>query len=247
MSEVGSATQAIKLAVAGLVSADHWPDASFVKLPFVYPGGTFVTVRVDHLSRNRFRVSDAGFGYRELEEIGAQRSYSKTASSIADDLGVSHDARAIYADAAEKELQSVIADVGAATLRLVDRVYANRKEDDPNILIEELTETLLRLFGDGVDLDDPSLTGASTTTWPLTAVVKKGGKTTAFHAIGQHANSVYRANAAFDDLAARDDPPTLVGVVESKIALGTRLTLLARYAEVIEANQPDSVYLAAAA
>ncbi|MGA9866413.1 MAG: hypothetical protein WBQ75_08225 [Acetobacteraceae bacterium] len=248
MSDLISAKQAIKAAVGALVSADYWPDASFVRLPFVYPGGTFVTIKIDPLSRSRFRISDGGFGYRELEEIGAQRAYPRTAASLDEEYGVNHNARTIYADATEQEIQGVIADVGAATLRLVDRIYANQREESPEGLVEELTERLLRLFGDRfVDLDNPSLVGASTASWDLTAVLRRDGKLIAFQAVGTHANSVYRTNAAFDDLAARDDAPSLVAVVEDKIALGPRLTLLSRNASIIEVQQPDSAYLSAAA
>ena len=82
MSASAAPAPAIEIAVASLVSAEHWADSSFVRLPLVYPGGSLVTVKIDPLGANRYRVSDAGFGFREIEEIGAQRSYARVAGSV---------------------------------------------------------------------------------------------------------------------------------------------------------------------
>ena len=81
----------------------------------------------------------------------------------------------------------------------------------------------------------------------MTAVVTFMASTTAFQAVGNHANSVFRTDAAFDDLAALDVPPKLVAVVKDKKALGTRLALLDRAGRVIDEEQPDDVYRRAAA
>ena len=63
-----------------------------------------------------------------------------------------------------------------------------------------------------------------------------------FQAVGDHANSVYRATAAFHDIASLPDAPTLVSVVRSKAEMGPKLSLLAQASRVIEEGQPDQVY-----
>ena len=81
----------------------------------------------------------------------------------------------------------------------------------------------------------------------MSAVVTAGEHKAVFHAVGDHANSVYRTNTAFHDLGALDDPPALVAVVNDRKALGPKLGLLAQAGHVIESEQPDDVYRRAAA
>ena len=70
-------------AVAGdLLMVRHSGDSSFINLPIAYTSGTFVTVKIARV-RDGVRVSDGGFAYRELESIGAERSFSKTALGTA--------------------------------------------------------------------------------------------------------------------------------------------------------------------
>ena len=70
-----------------LLTVRHWGDSSFINLPIAYTSGTFVTVKIDRV-RDGVRVSDGGFAYRELESIGAERSFSKTASGTAESEGL---------------------------------------------------------------------------------------------------------------------------------------------------------------
>src|SRR3546814_11423671 len=54
--------------------------SSYINMPLLYPDGSCVTLRIDRLS-DRFRVSDNGFAYREIEDLGAERSFAGTARS----------------------------------------------------------------------------------------------------------------------------------------------------------------------
>jgi hypothetical protein len=230
-----------------LMSARHWADASFVHLPLVYPSGSPVTVKVDLVSNDFFRISDNGFAYREIESVGAQRSFPRTADSVAADDGLSRDARCVFVGVPREQLSRGISDVATASWRIVDRIFSRIREENEDEIVEYLTERLFDIFGESVVDTEPTLIGASTSPWELTAVVVSEGKRTAFQAVGGHANSIYRTNAAFDDLAALDDPPGLVAVVQNKRTLGPRLTLLARSGRVIESGQPDADYRRAAA
>lgn len=249
MSDAADLASAVKALEGELVSASHWPDASFVRLPLVYPSGTHVTVRVERAGRGHFRVSDNGFAYRETESAGAHRSFSRMADAIAKTEGLSKDARAVFSGASEDQLARVIMDVASASWRIADKVLDRVQDDSEDDIVDYLSNRLFEIFGaNSVKTDvDATLIGASTSPWQLSAVVDHNGKRTAFQAVSANANSIYRANAAFDDLYALDTPPGLVAVVGSKEALGSRLALLSRVARVIEESQNNDAFLRAAA
>ena len=233
--------------VNGLVTCDHWPDVSFVRLPLIYPSGSMVTVEVHPLpGGSEYRVTDGGFGFQELEDIGAERSFTRTATPIASESIVNRNGRAFFIDVPISQLSRAIADVGKASWQLVERVYANRRDESGDDVVEYLADRLRIIFGDDIE-PNATLIGASTTDWEMSVVVRRLGKIIAFQAVSSHANSVYRANAAFDDLSALDDPPQLVAIVPSFEALGPKLTLLSRSAKVLEEGQSNDDYLRAAA
>jgi hypothetical protein len=66
-----------------------------------------------------------------------------------------------------------------------------------------------------------------------------------FQAVRNNGNSINKASTAFRDLSDLTVPPQLVAVVQSKEAIGPKLTLLAP-ARVLEEGQPDEVYREAA-
>ncbi|WP_146217152.1 hypothetical protein [Falsiroseomonas bella] len=252
MSDVAENTvvaEAVRAVASDLVSVQHWRDASFVRLPLIYPSGSGVAVRVDQFSAGTFRVSDNGLAFQEIDAVGAARSFARTAATVTEELGVQRNSRAVFVDAPVDQLYRAIADVAMASWQIADRVYARMRDEDEDGIVDYLAERLVAIFGEpAVQTDGATVVGASTISWEVTATVVVGGKITAFQAVGSHPNSVWRANAAFDDLAALPNPPRLVGVVRSKRELGPRLTLLSRSgARIIEGGQSDTDYRAAAA
>lgn len=230
-----------------LVSSRHWDDATFLRLPLIYPSGTAVTVKIGRHGNDSLTVSDGGFGYRELESFGGQRSFAKTADSVIAPWGVSRDKRCVFAEVRPDEIVRGVSDVATASWQIVDRIYDRFREEDGESMDEYLTERLVEIFGEPRVISSIEMTGASSSTWEMSALVIIDGKKVAFQAVSHYPASIYRTNAAFDDLAALDLPPTLVAVVQSKQALGPKLGLLARQGYVIEAAQPDAVYRRAAA
>src|SRR3546814_17256881 len=71
---------AIESVVKLLVEFRQVGASSYINMPLLYPDGSCVTLRIDRLS-DRFRVSDNGFAYREIEDLGAERSFAGTARS----------------------------------------------------------------------------------------------------------------------------------------------------------------------
>jgi hypothetical protein len=243
-----SVAEAAEAAAAELVYVRRHGGSSFINLPIIYPDGSFVTLKLDQ-SGSGIRVSDNGFAYRELEAIGAGRSFAKTASAIAEPLELLTDRRSVYADVSEEQLVRAICDVGLASWQIADRIYARAAEEDEAEIEDHLRTRLTKVFGNKLKAADQNkIKGASTSEWEVSAIVDQDGKQTVFHAVSNHANSVFRTSAAFHDLLALQDlAPNVVAVVRSKAALGPRFGILAQAGAVIEEDQPDEVYRRAAA
>lgn len=232
---------AIEQAAKDFVSVRHWGRASFVRMPIFGPDGSPITVRVTK-DIGGFRVDDAGFTYRDLKRVGAERSFSKTASAIAEALDVEAADHAISTVADDEELCRAVSDVALASWRTLAKVHQRLGEADEAELEEGLRERLSKIFGAKSLDDQQTIAGLSTTQWNVSAILHVDGKLAVFQAVGDHANSIYRASAAFHDLAALPEAPTLVSVVRSKDELGAKLGILAQAGRVIEEGQPDQVY-----
>jgi hypothetical protein len=228
-----------------LVGVQHWGESSFVSLPFVYPGGSSVTVKLE-LVEGGFRVSDNGFAYREIESLGMQRSFPNAARAAAEPESLEVDRRTIFVDVPEEELARAIADVAAASWQVATTIVARTTEDDEEDIVADLRERLSGVFGKQVAAEH-KIVGQSTSEWEVSAIVKTNSHRTVFHAVSNHPNSVFKASAAFHDLAALHTPPSLVAVVRDRKALGSRFGLLAQAGRVIEVAQPDDVYRRAVA
>jgi hypothetical protein len=237
--------RAIERVVRELVRVKRSAGALYVNLPTLYPDGSHVTVRLDQ-SAAGVRVSDAGFAYREVEDLGSARSFRRTANRIAEAGNVEIGERAIYADATIETLERAIYDVAEASWRIVNVFFERAFEEDEAQLSSELKARLDKVFGEKNVEPGGVLVGFSTTSWPVSALVTVDGHRAAFQAVTDNANSINRASTAFRDISALDPGPKLVAFVRSKAALGPRLSLLAP-GRVIEETQPDKYFLRAAA
>lgn len=115
--------KAIAAVASELVTAHSYAGAYYVNLPMLYPDGSCVTVKVHESSKGVARVSDNGFAYREIEAVGAESSFPKTASHVAGLRNVLADRRLIFAEAPISQLHRTICDVAAASWEIVDRIY----------------------------------------------------------------------------------------------------------------------------
>jgi hypothetical protein len=235
---------AVDKAVSDLVQVRSWGDATFVNLPLICPDGSDMTVRVKRIDGG-FQVDDAGFTYRDLARAGADRSFAKNASNYADRKELIVDSKMILARVGLDDLRRAICDVGAVSWQVLEKVYS--RLDEQEVEIEEgLRERLETVFGEGKLDDRQDIVGLSTNAWKVSAIVHVDGKLAVFQAVGDHANSIYRVSAAFHDIAALPSAPSLVSVVKSKKALGSRLSLLSQAGRVIEESQADDAYRRAA-
>jgi hypothetical protein len=236
---------AVDKAVRDLVQVKSSGDATFVNLPLISPDGSDVTVRIKRVEGG-FQVDDAGFTYRDLARAGAERSFAKNAAAFSERKGLVVDGKMILARVEADDLRRAISDVGAVSWQVLEKVYSRLDEQESEIE-ESLRERLQGVFGAGKLEERQDIVGLSTNAWKVSAIVHTDGKMAVFQAVGDHANSIYRVSAAFHDIAALPQPPSLVSVVRSKAALGPRLSLLSQAGRVIEEGQADEVYRRAAA
>lgn len=232
-------------AVRDLMQARHWGGSSFINMPLIYPDGSHVTVKLDAV-KGGVRVSDNGFAYRQLEHVGVQRSFGRTAGKAAEREELTVENRTIYVDVPAEGVARAICDVTAASWSVVDRIFAKLSDEDAVELEEHLRDRLAVIFPNQL-VAETSLRGANVD-WEVSAIVLTGGGATVFQAVSAHPNSINRASASFFDLGSIERPPHLVAVVPSKTALGPRLGLLSSVgAYVIEEGQSEDDYRRVAA
>ena len=236
----------IEDALKELVSTQRSRETVFINLPMFFPSGSAATVAVSK-TRDGYRVSDHGFAYRELEAIGAERSFSRTAGAFMEAASVEKDRRQIFVIVPSDEIGRAISDVGTASWRVVNKVYDDRREAEDEIILEDdLTAKLISLFGEPRVKVGQKPRGSSGTEWNVSAIVETDDKKVIFQAVSSHAGSVYRANSAFHDLASIKNAPRLVAVVNSFEALGSRLGVLAQAGKVIEKSETPDAFIRAA-
>lgn len=236
---------AVDEAVRDLVCVRNWGSSSYVSLPLFYPSGAPVSVRVTKHSDTKFQIDDGGFAYRELESVGAHRSFRKAAPKAAETEELQTDRRTIFVDASVLELGRAICDVGVASWQTVHNVFSRIAEGGEEIE-EYLRDRLTRIFGPAHVEPGEKIVGSSTQEWDVSAILKWDGERTVFQAVIDNPISVYRNSTAFHDLAALPNPPRLVAVVKSREALGPRLSLLSQVGRVIQSDQSDEIYKRAA-
>lgn len=230
-----------------LVSWRDWNDASFINLPLVYPSGSFVTVRLTYGPGGSIRVSDYGFAYREADSFGATRSFPITARAVAADFDVEVDRRSLFVDVSgPQEVERAIFDVSAASHATAKKIVSGVAFNGEAAIVDSLHAKLDRIFPSAVE-HDGKVTGASSTEWEVTAVAKLSGHAAVFLAVSNYPVAVFKASTAFHDLAALENPPTLVSVVASKSEMGKNYSILAQAGRVIEIEQADEIFIRAAA
>lgn len=233
-------------AVSDLVRTTRWGESTYVNLPMFMPSGTPATVRVTP-SPAAFRVDDGGFAYRELEAIGAERSFRKTADRFAEAEGLAVGKRTIRVDVAEGELARAICDVGAASYSTAHDVYRRQNEEGAAEIQDYLRERLEDVFRGSRIESEQTIKGASAHEWTVSNALYLDDRLVIFQAVGNHAYSIYKASTAFHDLNELPTPPRCVAVVKDREALGVNLNVLAQAGRVIQGDQPDDVYVRAAA
>lgn len=233
--------------VRDLVWVDHFQGRSTIGLPIIYPGGTSVGVEIV-AREGAYRVSDGGQAFREVDAVGANRSYKRVASRMADVEALQVKRGVIFVDVPVEHLDRAICDVAAVSQRVVSHIYEGLKDESDDEIAERLHQRLERIFRQDLP-DSAKIIGPSQTEWEVSAVVhpRDGGNMAVFNLVSQHSQSVYKTSAAFHDLSLLRPAPSCIAVVADKDAMGNKLPLLAQAGRVISLDDPDDRYLRAAA
>lgn len=241
--DMGAAVESV---ARDLVRLQRVNGSAFLNLPMLYPDGSSVTVRVDRVAGG-LRVSDNGFAYREAEDVGAIRSFGQSKKGVEEEFGVAIGGKTIFTDTTPAGLFEAVCDVAAASWQIAARVYSRITDDSEEELSEEIGERLKRLFPPNQVEANKELAGASSVSWPVSAIVSLGDHKTVFQAVGEHSNSINRSATAFHDLALLPKPPRLVAVVRDQRTLGARASLLTQAnARIVERGFADELWKAAA-
>lgn len=241
-----SVAEAVEIAASELVRVSNWGSSSYVNLPLIMPSGSAATVRIS-LSEKGFRVDDGGFAFRELESIGAERSFPKTAAKYAAYEGLETDRRLIFTYATQNNLVRAICDVGTASFAVADEIYRRLGDEGAAEIEDYLRERLESIFR-GIRIEsDEEIKGASSHPWKVSAAIHMDSGLIVFQAVGNHPYSVYKASTAFHDLNELPAPPRCIAVVKDKEAMGLNLNVLAQAGRVIQGDQSDDTYRRAVA
>ncbi len=225
-----------------LCSVEHLAGGAFVRAPLIYPGGSYVVVRVTQ-NEAAFVVSDYGLGYQEAELLGATPSYVRLGRIIAENAGVGFDQHAFFVlEVSREQLVGAVATVANCSLEAVILAAHKVAERKAAVDGERLYGRLLGVFPQSKVVKDATYIGESNTDWNVsTLVTPMRGKPTIFETVTAHRNSVSAASTKFTDIKRLPNAPNRVAVVQSKSDMGTLLGVLAQSAQVIEEAAPDDL------
>ncbi|WP_342657109.1 hypothetical protein NPJ82_09145 [Sphingomonas sp. NY01] len=235
---------AVDEALRTLVHSHQWGGDIFVSLPVFYPSGTAATVRISS-NGGRVTVTDGGYAYREIEQIGAEAYFRKSALAVAEEVGatVSKRTLVIYTDFGG--LAGAISDMASGSVRIAHKVSARVGAKGEAEIADYLLKRLSEVFGVSQVQSRATLVGPSTREWRIDALVKTQGSTAIFQAVTSHHASVYSTSAMFHDLALLETAPATIAVVRSKAEMGSYLGILAQAGSVLEEGQSDGAYRSA--
>ncbi|HSK41106.1 MAG TPA: hypothetical protein VK943_15170, partial [Arenibaculum sp.] len=219
----------------------------FIRMPVMYPGGSSVVVHLDG-GRDRFFVSDYGYGYAEADMMGATGSFARVARDLAERTGITFDARTFFvAESTRDELIATVAAVADCSQRAVTetalRLEVRKVEEDKRDLLDRLVNTFGR---PRVDIE-PEIVGASTISWPILALVRGDGGATVFDYSKANRRSAANIAAKNHGIARLDKAPRRIVAVRSKPDMGGLVALLSQSASVIEIGVPADTYRTLAA
>lgn len=237
---------AVEDAVEKLVTIRQSSLGTYVHLPIFYPSGAAATVLVS-AEGGAFRVSDAGFAYREAELVGAKPGFAKWAKRISEDLGLEMTSRTISSLSTDWQLSATIADVAQASAAVANGIIAGLMGSPEIELAEHLAERLTAVFGDRKIDFDATIPGASTRAWDVSAVVRLDERRVIFDAVSNNAVAVYSTATKFRDIALLERAPATVSVIRSINEMGNLYNILAQSGTVIQEDAPGSAFERAAA
>ncbi len=235
--------EAVESAVHGLATIEHRSFASFVRTPVLYPSGSTVVVECRRQASG-VNVSDAGYGYREADLLGATNAYNRHAEAVGRETGVHFNGLSFdLLDVDPRGLAGAIMTIASCSQEAVAVTTYRHSERRASTISEELVDRLEQTFSPenverGVDVP-----GFSTTLWRFAAMLRPPNDPrhpVIFEPVTRNQTSVAFASMKFSDVARVEGAPRRVAVVRNHTEFGTLLSVLTQSASVIELQIPAS-------
>lgn len=220
-----------------LVRAKRLARGTVVTTPVLFPSGAHVSILVS-FNGDRCLVSDDGAAYSEADMMGASEIFRRAARNIAEDAGLRFNNFEIFeADARIENLPGVIAIIADAARRAVqvtaDRLARKLDFDLKTSIIDRLVD----VFGAKRVSADATISGASTHSWTVDALVQTESADIAVEAVSPSPISVSSAYMKLDDIRRLAEAPRTVAVLKGKQFFGSdQLLILNRTARLIDAT-----------
>lgn len=224
--------------IAGeLVHARKVARGTVVTTPVLFPSGAHVSILVS-FDGDRCLVTDDGSAYAEADMMGAGDIFRRAARSIAEDSMLRFNNFEIFeADARIDTLPGIIAIVADAAKRAV-HVTSERLARKLDLdLKTSVVDRLIDVFGANHVSIDAAISGASTHTWTVDALVRTEGADIAVEAVSPSPISVSSAYMKLDDIRRLESAPKIVAALKGKNSFGAdQLLILGRTSRLIDAK-----------
>lgn len=231
----------------GLGSCEVFQGRAFVRTPVLLASGSTIVVAIDDDGRDGFVVSDLGQAADEAALHTVSMSFRHHAQELARLAGVDfRDGVFTVTGVRREQLVGAVIAVADCAARSVERATAVAEERRTTVAVDRLVQRLGRVFRPERVHRAAEITGASTHSWQVDALVDADGRRAAFEIVRPHVNSVAAAATKFHDVARLEDAPARVAVVKSKAAMGDLLAVVSQAAQVIEEDAGDRTYERAA-
>ena len=234
-------------AARSLSAVRHDEDASYLRTPVMYPGGSMVVVRVAAVGigsgtfADHFLVSDMGLARQEADLMGAAPLFARWAPKVAERAGVSFDHRDFFLmEVARPQLAGAVATIAACSQEAVQLTAFKLAEKRQQGAAERLYDRLVTVFSRDRVAKDVEVLGASNTPWHVAALVRAHRHKAVFEPVANHPTAIAAAVTKFFDIAQLENGPTRIAVVRNKDSFGTKLAVIAGAAKVVDESIPDS-------
>lgn len=189
-----------------------------IALPSTYPSGATVIIRIRR-DRERFIVSDGGYGYVEAEHMGGAQTFSRIAQAEAVRHGVKFDGQMVFAvEVSRDRLASAIIFTGAASRKSVEITADKLSEEREAANKDRLRSLIKEAFKEQASFD-VAYPGRSTKRWRFDAMVRRPERWTLFDLVTPHHVSINSTIVKFQDVAQLEDGPHGVAVLTNRKAM----------------------------
>jgi hypothetical protein len=243
MTTVAAFQSEIGRAVSRLLTITNVGESVVVSLPIMYPSGAFVGVSISLIAEGKCFLSDTAIGLREAEMAGAADFYDNSAKQLAEHFGIGFDGASVFAASASIDrVAGAATAVGNASAGAVARALMKAAEYKERAKNNVLFDIVSDVFG-RPNVERTIEIAGRDSVWPAHNVVSFTDRRRAvFEFVAAHTNSIANKYLMFSDLGRVDSPPSLVSVVNSIDALGSKGAMLGDVSNVIELKSGRPTY-----